>query len=148
MSGFGPERPRSASLGEYYSSEGTSKSDLLRESSPGDGHGGNVFRPMDLANTPHSRDQTQELHRKVSHLTRTMHHNLQYVSQRGADLQRLENQVGQLELGSKMFNRSSSVVDKKLWWEERNGMFIALAGLGVIVSLVIVYLFIRKLVFG
>lgn len=146
MSSLQPDRPRSTSLGEYHG-QGDSKSDLL-EGHQKDPVATSTFRPADLSNLPGSQDKARELQRKVSHLTRTMHHNLKYVTQRGEEVANLEAKVGNLEIGSKAFSRTATTVDKKLWWQERNTTIIALGALGAVIALGIIYFFVKKLIFG
>jgi len=65
-----------------------------------------------------SRETVDEVKRKVSHLTRTMHHNLQIALDRGESLESLQHSSSHLAAGSKAFSKQSQKVKSNLWWQD------------------------------
>ena len=144
MSGF--DQARRASTGTPVSvfSAHSSKSELL-DPQEAKTPATPIFRPIDLPEIDNSKEQARELQRKVSHLTRAMHHNLQSVLQRGSSLSELETKVGSLEMGSKSFQRTATKVDRNLWWEEHRYTMLACYAVLLIIACIAIYIFIRKL---
>ncbi|PJF18003.1 hypothetical protein PSACC_02144 [Paramicrosporidium saccamoebae] len=86
-SGFAPDR-RSPNL--VYEQASDSTSNLHPKQ----------FRPADLPSPGDSSEKTRALQKKVTYLSRTMHHNLQAAMLRGDDLVDLGRKAGELELGN------------------------------------------------
>lgn len=106
-----------------------------------------IFRPVDLPSLENHEEHTRELQKKVSHLTRTMHHNLQYVLKRGSNLTDLEKRLGTLELESKSFQRTAGKVDKKLWWKINRPTFLGAWILATLILVVVAYLILKRVIF-
>lgn len=152
MSGFGQDRRASTPSASPVSVFGGSNASTAGLMEPvgerrASAAASPIFRPVDLPSLENHEEHTRELQKKVSHLTRTMHHNLQYVLKRGSNLTDLEQRLGTLELESKSFQRAAGKVDKKLWWEINRPTFVGAWILGIMLLIVITYMVLKRVIF-
>jgi hypothetical protein len=129
-SGFAPDR-RSPNL--VYEQNADSTSDLQPKQ----------FRPAELSSLRVSSEKARTLQKKVTYLSRTMHHNLQAAMLRGDDLVDLERKAGELELGSKAFSKASTDAHRIIWWNEQRYRRIALGALVIVTCLFTLWVIIR-----
>lgn len=94
---------------------------------------------------PQSVENTKQLQKKVTYLSRTMHHNLQAAMLRGDDLAEMERKASSLELGSKAFTKTAVTVHKKVWWEEQKHGRMAVMALAAVVALMIAWILIKNI---
>lgn len=104
-----------------------------------------LFRPIDLGTGYEGEDRMQAMQQKVSYLTRSMHHNLQALAMRGDSLVELERRAGSVEVESRSFSRGAKKVERNLWWKERNFQVAFFAFLGIVLSLLLAYILVKKM---
>ena len=103
-----------------------------------------IFISVEPTKLDAGRNQAHQLQRKVTHLTRSMHHNLQSVLQRGSSLGDLEDKVSNLEMSSKGFSRTATAVDEKLWRKEHWYSMAAIYALIALSLIFIAYIVIKR----
>lgn len=105
-----------------------------------------LFRPMDLVEDCTDEEKVQSMQRKVSHLTRTMHHNLQALAVRGDDLADLERRAGRVELDSKCFAKAAVKVDRNIWWQQRHFHIAFFSIAGAVLVLILLFILLKQVI--
>lgn len=109
-------------------------------------HQPTVFRPSDLPMMYPTEACSQDLQRKVVHLTRSMHHNLRMAALRGETLDEMQRRLGEVETGSKVFLKSSTKVERNIWWEQASSKYIIISVAASLLILFVVWIAFKKII--
>lgn len=105
------------------------------------------FSPVEFPSLQASQDQSRVLEKRVSQLTRSMHDNLQLAIQRGEGLTELEQKTQDLQFKGKQFSRTSTQLNKELWWEDHEWHFKAFYAILVVTLIIIIYIVLKQFMF-